>query len=106
MTARKKIDMIEKLVTARGPEYFVGGLVSIDNGGEEYRKIASIEFVGGDYELGSMAAYYVNLSDGRTILVKDAAEVWQTPEPMLEPGVDPRDGEPTVTSDDGIEIPY
>jgi hypothetical protein len=97
--------MIEKLVTARGPEYFVGGLVAVDFGGEEYRKITSIEALFGDYEVGNAFAYGVNLSDGRTITVKDAVEVWHKPDPEFD-GSDPRDGTPTVTGDDGIEIPY
>jgi hypothetical protein len=77
--------MIEKIVTARGPEYFVGGLVSTSNTGEEYSKVTGIVFVGGDYELGAVSAYDVNLRDGRTIKVKDAVEVWYSPEPETVP---------------------
>ena len=85
------IDMIEKIVTARGPEYFVGNIVCTSNDGENFSKVTSIEFIGGDYELGSMSAYAVTLRDGRTIHVKDAVEIWYSPEPETVPGYDPRD---------------
>jgi hypothetical protein len=85
--------MIEKIVTARGPEYFVGGLVSTSTDGENYSKVTSIVFSGGDYEIGSMCAYSVNLRDGRTINVKDAVEIWYSPEPETVPDRDLRDAE-------------
>lgn len=81
--------MIEKIVTARGPEYAVGNLVWV-NPNDDYSKIISIEWQCGDYEVGSTSAYNVNLNDGRTVVVRDAVEIWRTPEP--DPMIDIGDG--------------